>query len=107
LGVTVKWAVIQDFDFAEYFPPLQRIRWELKRAILDKLGIEAAIRGEIDVFEEDTVLGGADGGAGLGEVDGEVVEILRFAQDDMAGPAQDDRVGSAEEGGIEAKENKY
>ena len=72
---------------------------ELKRAILDKLGIEAAICGEIDVFEKDTVLGGADGGAGLGEVDGEVVEILRFAQDD--------RVGSTKEGGIEAKENKY
>ena len=46
---------------------------ELKRAVLDKLGIEAAIGSIVDVLEEDTIHGGWNGSTNLSGVDVELM----------------------------------
>src|SRR5438045_2730331 len=43
---------------------------ELEGAIFDALGVEAAVGGEVDVFEEDAGEGGGDRGAGAIDGDG-------------------------------------
>ena len=66
--VALKWTVVADFHLAETLPSLQGVR-ELERTVLDQLRIEAAVRCEIDVFEENAVHGRLDVGSGLREID--------------------------------------
>jgi hypothetical protein len=71
--VTLKRTVLPNLHAAESLPALQRIR-EFERAVLDQLRIQASVRSEVDVFEEDAVHRRLNRRARLGKVD---VEFTR------------------------------
>ena len=68
MGIAVERTVRQDSHFTEGLPSLQGIIRVFEGPVLDQLCIEAAVSCEIDVFEEDSILGILDRNSRLSEV---------------------------------------
>ena len=77
--------VVTHFHPAEGLPALQRILRKLEGAVLDELGVEAAVGRVVDVLEEDAVHGRLDGRSDLLEVDVHPMRLGECGHSDQKG----------------------